>query len=135
MRSNFNYDTHNFIFINTFAQNKITLEYQNNKEKIKDIIDYLNNINSNFKIRYIPFCFVNKSLHNKVFNYLHHFFDQDDWFPGIVYYKDYKKLNKTSVKKLASYRSKRVLKNTKLKKIILRLLIIKQQKKCLLKRK
>ena len=93
MRNNFDYCTHNFIFINTFEQNKISMNYSN-KEKFKEITQELNNINSDIKFRYIPFCYVNERLHNKVFNFLQHFHDQDDWFPGIYYLKDYKKINK-----------------------------------------
>jgi MoaA/NifB/PqqE/SkfB family radical SAM enzyme len=94
MRSNFNYDTHNFIFINNFVQNSISLDYLKYKEKIKDTIIFLNNINPDIKLRYIPFCFIDKSLHNKNFNLLQHYFDQDDWFPGIYYYDDYQLIDK-----------------------------------------
>ena len=97
IRKNFDYDTHNFIFINTFSQNKISMDYTD-KEKFKEITQELNDVNQNIKFRYIPFCYINEGLHDKVYNYLQHFHDQDDWFPGIYYLKTFKKIKKNYFK-------------------------------------
>ena len=94
LRKNYDYKTHNFIFINTFAQNKISMNYKNKKDKFKNLIHKINDVNPDFKIRYLPFCMISEEYHTKNFNYLQHFIDGDDWFPGFIYYYDFEKKDK-----------------------------------------
>jgi MoaA/NifB/PqqE/SkfB family radical SAM enzyme len=63
--------------------------YSNRNRNITILNKYLDYIDKNFRLRYVPYCLIDKKHWNKIYNLLQHIFDLTDWNILFNYLRDY----------------------------------------------